>query len=85
MEGYAGDIVGVAIKGEDWVRVCGFDVVELDVGVGGSGKETLVGRDAKTVNLGVGVLDCAGADAGKGFPESVLPSRSACEMKMLVG
>lgn len=40
--------------------------------VAGSGKEALVGRDAKPVDLGVWVLDGARTDARKGFPESVL-------------
>ena len=70
MEGDAGDVVSVALEGQDWIGVRGFDVVELDVGVGGGGEETLVGGDAEAVDLGVGVLDCAGADAGEGFPES---------------
>lgn len=69
----ASDVVGVAFEGEDWIRVCGFYIVELDVGVGGSGEKTLVRADAETVDLTVRVLDCAGADTGEGFPESLLP------------
>ena len=63
VEGNAGDVVGVAFECEDRVGVCGFDVVELDVGVGGGSEETLIGGDAKPVDLRVGVLNCAGADA----------------------
>lgn len=63
MEGDAGDVAGVSFECEDWVWVCGFDVVELNVGVGGCGEETLVRTDAEAVDLRVGVLDCAGADA----------------------
>ena len=71
MESDACNIVGVAFEGEDGVGVCGFDVVELDVGVGGCCQKAFVRGDAETVDLGVGVMDCAGADAGEGFPESV--------------
>lgn len=63
VEGDAGDVVGVSFECEDRIWVCGFDVVELDVGVGGGGEEALVGTYAETVDLRVGVLDCAGADA----------------------
>lgn len=63
VEGHAGDVVGVAFECEDRVWICGFDVVELDVGVGGGGEEALVGGDAEAVDLRVGVLDCARADA----------------------
>jgi hypothetical protein len=58
-----GDIAGVAIKGKERVWVRGFDIVELDCMVTGSCEEALVGRDAETVNLGVGVLDGSRADA----------------------
>lgn len=34
------------------------------------GEVALVGGYAEAVDLGVGVLDCAGADPGEGFPES---------------
>lgn len=63
VEGDASDVVGVTFECEDRVWVRGFDVVELDVGVGGGGEETLIGGDAQAVDLRVGVLDCAGADA----------------------
>ena len=63
VESDAGDVVGVSFECEDWIWVCGFDVVELDVGVGGGREEALVGGDAEAVDLRVGVLDCAGADA----------------------
>lgn len=53
------------------VWVGGLDVVEFDGMVPGGGEETLVGGDAEAIYLRIGVLDCAGADAGEGFPESV--------------
>jgi hypothetical protein len=45
VEGYAGDIVGVAFKCDDRVRVSRFDVVEFDVVSTGGGEIFLVGRD----------------------------------------
>ena len=39
--------------------------------VASRGKVFLVGRDAKTVDLAIGEVDLAGADAGKSFPESI--------------
>lgn len=75
MKSDAGDVVGVAFEGEDWIRICGFNIVELHVGVGGGSEETLIGRDAEAVDLAVWVLDCAGTDAGESFPESVLATR----------
>jgi hypothetical protein len=45
VEGYAGDIIGVAFKCDDRVRVSRFDVVEFDVVSTGGGEIFLVGRD----------------------------------------
>jgi hypothetical protein len=64
------DVGRVAFEGQDGVRVCGFDLVELDGVVASGGEEALVGGDAEAVDLGVGVRDCARADAGEGFPEA---------------
>lgn len=66
----AGDVARVAVEGEYGVGVRGADVVKLDIVVSGGGEIALVGGDAETIDLGVRVLDCAGADAGKGFPEA---------------
>lgn len=69
VEGDAGDVARVALKGQQRVRVGGLDVVELDGVVAGGREEALVGGDAEAVDLGVRVLDRAGADAGEGLPE----------------
>jgi hypothetical protein len=45
VERYAGDVASVAVKGEDSVRVCRLDVVELDRVMAGGGKVALVRRD----------------------------------------
>lgn len=66
----AGHIAGVSVEGEYCVGVRRFDVVQLDRVVSGGGEVALVGRDAEAVYLRVGVWDCAGADAGQGFPEA---------------
>lgn len=63
MEANAGNVIGVSFESKDGIRVGRFNVVELDVEVPGGGEVALVGRNAETVDLGVGVLDCAGADA----------------------
>ena len=70
MKGYAGDIAGVAIEGEERVGICRADVIQFDIVVAGSGKVALVRGDAETVDLGVWVLDGPGADAREGFPEA---------------
>lgn len=66
----AGDVTRMSLEGQKRVRVGGLDVVELDVVVAGGGEEALVGGDAEAVDLGVGVLDRARADAGEGLPEA---------------
>lgn len=63
VERNACDVGCVAFEGEYRIRVCGFDLVELDCVVAGGGEEALVGRDAEAVDLGVWVRDGAGADA----------------------
>ena len=70
MESHAGDIARVPLESEKRCGVRGADVVELDIVVAGRGEEPLVRGYAEAVHLGVGVLDCAGADAGEGFPEA---------------
>ena len=38
--------------------------------VSGSGEVAFIGGDAETIDLGIGMLDGAGADARKSFPEA---------------
>ena len=59
MEGYAGDVAGVAFEGEACVRVRRLDVVKLDRVVARGGEEAFVGGDAEAVYLRVGVWDGA--------------------------
>jgi hypothetical protein len=63
VEGNARDIAGVALKGEHGGRVGGLDVVKLDCVVPRGGEVTLVGRDAKAIDLRVRVWNGSGADA----------------------
>lgn len=72
VKGDACDVPGVTLKGQEGVRVGRLDVEELDRVVAGGSEEALVGRYAETVDLRVGVLDRARADAGKCFPEPVM-------------
>lgn len=75
VEGDAGDVARVALKGQQRTWVGRLDVVKLDRLVAGCGEVSLVGGDAEAVDLRVGVLDRAGADAGEGFPEPGWVSR----------
>lgn len=80
VEGDARDVARVALKGQQGVGVGRLDVEELDRVVARGREEALVGRDAQAVDLRVGVLDRAGADAGEGLPETwlLLANKSAC-------
>jgi hypothetical protein len=64
------DVGGMAFKGENRVRIRGFDLIELDRVVSRSGEEAFVGRDAKTIDLRVWVGYRARAYPGKCFPEA---------------
>ena len=66
----ARDVGRVAFKREHGIGVGRLDLVEFDRVVAGGGEEALVGGDAEPVYLRVGVRNCAGADAGEGFPEA---------------
>ncbi len=70
VEGDAGDVARVALEAQHRVGVRGLDVEELDRVVAGGGDEAFVGRNAEAVDLRVGVLDRARADAGQSLPES---------------
>lgn len=79
VEGDARDVACVALEGQQGVRVGRLDVKELDRVVARGREEALVGRDAQAVDLRVGVLDRAGADAGEGLPEPIVgKSQHAC-------
>ena len=77
MKGYTRNIAGMAFESEYGAWIGRADIVKLDV-VATSGREiALVRRDAETVDLGVRVLNGAGADSRKGLPEAdrmVVPS-----------
>lgn len=85
----ARDVARVALEGQQGVGVGGLDVEELDGVVAGGREEALVGRDAQSVDLRVGVLDGTGADAGEGLPESVpnvaIATASACALRSKSG
>ena len=68
----AGDVVGMAFKGQDGIWVRGLDVVELDAMVARGGKEALVRRDTEAVDLRVRMLDSARAYSGKSLPEPAI-------------
>ena len=70
MKGHARDVSLVTVKGQKRVRVGGADVVEFDIGAAGGSEPALVGRDAETVNLRVGMLDRPRTDSGQSFPEA---------------
>jgi len=62
-------VVGVAFEDHYWGGIGGFDVVEADDMAAGCGKVFLVGGYAETVDLRLGVLDCATAYTAQGFPK----------------
>ena len=66
------DIASMAFEGEERVGVGGLDIVELDRMVTSSRKETLVRRDAESIDLRVRVLDCARTDTRERLPETAL-------------
>jgi hypothetical protein len=63
MKSDARDIVGMPFEGEDSAWVGGFDVVELDRVVASGGEIAFVGRNAEAIYLGIGVRNCARANA----------------------
>ena len=70
MEGNAGDVAIVPLEGHDGIGVGRLDVVEAhDMATRGS-EELLVWGDAQSVDLRLGVLDGAAADAAERFPEA---------------
>lgn len=71
VERNAGDVVGMALEGQDWVWVCRFDIVELDAVMTSSCEESLVWRDTETVDLRIRVLDGTRADSRKSLPEPI--------------
>jgi hypothetical protein len=78
VEGDACDVARVAVESQDRVWVRRFDVIEFYRVVPGRGEVALVRGDAEPVYLGVGVWDCARADAREGFPESLGESSVLC-------
>jgi hypothetical protein len=71
VEGHARDVARVALKLQHGVRVRRLDVVELHRVVARGGEVALIRRDAEAVDLRLGVLDGAGADARESLPEAV--------------
>lgn len=59
----ASDIVGMAFEGQESIRVGRLDVVEFHIVAARSREESLVWRDAESVDLGVRVLNGTGTDA----------------------
>lgn len=77
MECHAGDVGGVSFEGEDGVRICRLDLVELDGVVARCGEEALVGRDAQAVDLRIGVRDGPRTNTRERLPE---PTGSAKQL-----
>ena len=67
------DIARVPFEGEDRVWVRRLYIVKLDGMVASCGEEALVGGDTESVYLGIRVLDCARANAGKSLPKPGIP------------
>ena len=71
MESYPSNVACVPIKRHDWVRVCRFDIVKLDIVMTGRRQVTFIGCDAEAIHLRIRMLDGARADARQRFPEAV--------------
>ena len=63
MEGYACDVGGMAVEGQNSIWIRRLYVVEFHGVVAGGCEVAFVGRDAKAVHLRVWVWYCARADA----------------------
>ena len=70
MEGNARDVVGVTFERQDGIRVGGLDVVKLHRVMAGCSKVPFVGRDAESIDFGIGMGYRARTDAGQSFPET---------------
>ena len=70
MESDTCDIAGMPLEGKKRSGVCRANVVELDIVVASRGEKAFIRGDAEAVDLGVRMLDCAGADAAEGLPEA---------------
>lgn len=81
----ARDVARVALEGQQGVGIGRFDVEELDGMVAGGREEALVGGDTQAVDLRVGMLDCAGADARESLPEPVLSVRDRGSSQRALG
>lgn len=71
MKSHPGDVVRVPIKRHDGVRVRRLDIVEFDIVMACGRQKALIGSDAKTIHLGIRVLDGSRADARQSLPEAV--------------
>lgn len=63
MKSHPGDVVRMPVKRHDRVRIRRLDIVELDIVMAGSCQIALIGGDAETVDLGIGMLDGTGTNA----------------------
>ena len=72
VEGNTRDIAGVALEGEEGIRIRRLDVEEFDGVVPSGGEESLIGGDAESIDLRVRVLYCARTYSRECFPESVV-------------
>jgi hypothetical protein len=70
VECYASDIAGMALENRGRSGIRGADVEQLDRVMAGSGEKALVGGDAESVDLRIGVLDGPRADPRESLPES---------------
>lgn len=72
MESNPGDVSAMTLEGHHRVGIGGLDVEQFDMMTSRCGKEALVGSDAETVHLGLGMLDGAGADSGESLPKAAI-------------
>ena len=63
MKGNPGDVVRVAVKGHDGVRVRRLDIVKFDIMMACGCEVPLIGGDTQAIHLGIWMLNRAGAYA----------------------
>jgi len=72
------NVASMTFESKERVWIRGLDVIELNGMVASGGKKALVGGYAKTVDLRVGVLNCARANTGERFPEAYCMVVTSC-------
>lgn len=66
---YARDVARVSLECQQWIGICGLDIVELDRMMARRGHESLVGGNTESIDLRIGMLNRARANSRERFPK----------------